>query len=67
MTITLPLKPQEEAILIAMAEAKGQTVDDLIRDVLDPILAERQPDADHRCERNEHHASASGRHGDDGY
>ena len=46
MTITLPLKPQEEAILVAMAEAKGQTVDDLIRDVLDPILAERQPDAD---------------------
>jgi hypothetical protein len=46
MTITLPLQPQEEASLIAMAEAKGLTVDDLIREALDHILAERRPDAE---------------------
>jgi hypothetical protein len=46
MTITLPLQPQEEASLIAMAEAKGLTVDALIREVLDRILAEHQPDPD---------------------
>ncbi|MGD1074413.1 MAG: hypothetical protein ABSB15_30270 [Bryobacteraceae bacterium] len=45
MTITLPLQPQEEASLIAMAEAKGLTVDALIREALDRILAERQPAA----------------------
>jgi hypothetical protein len=46
MTITLPLQPQEEAAPIAMAEAKGLTVDDLIREALDRTLAERQPDAE---------------------
>jgi hypothetical protein len=46
MTITLPLQPQEEANLIAMAEAKGLTVNDLIREALERILTERQPDAE---------------------
>ena len=39
MTITLPLQPQEEASLIAMAQAKGLTMDALVREALDSILA----------------------------
>ena len=42
MTITLPLRPQEEASLIAIARARGVTVDALIREALDPILAKPQ-------------------------
>ena len=37
MTITLPLQPQEEAKLIAMAQAKGLSTDALVREALDKI------------------------------
>ena len=40
MTITLPLKPQEEARLIALAHAKGLSAEALVREALDKILAE---------------------------
>jgi hypothetical protein len=39
MTITLPLQPQEEARLIAIAEAKGISPDALVREALDGILS----------------------------
>jgi hypothetical protein len=40
MTITLPLQPQEEAKLIAAAQAKGLSTEALVREALDRILAE---------------------------
>jgi hypothetical protein len=40
MTITLPLQPQEEARLIAAAQAKGVSTDDLLREALNRILAD---------------------------
>jgi len=40
MTIILPLRPQEEARLIAAAQAKGLSTDALVREALDKILAE---------------------------
>jgi hypothetical protein len=40
MTITLPLQPQEEARLIAAAQARGLSADALVREALDGILAE---------------------------
>jgi hypothetical protein len=40
MTITLPLQPQEEERLIALARAKGLSTDALVREALDKILAE---------------------------
>ena len=40
MTITLPLQPQEEAKLIAVAQAKGVSTDVLVRQALDKILAD---------------------------
>ena len=40
MTITLPLQPQEEAKLIAVAQAKGVSADALLREALDRILAD---------------------------
>jgi len=40
MTITLPLQPQEEAKLIAMAQAKGLSTDALVREALDRILSD---------------------------
>ena len=40
MTITLPLEPQKQAKLIALAQAKGLSADDLVREVIDKILAE---------------------------
>jgi hypothetical protein len=45
MTITLPLEPQEEARLIAAAQAQGVSTGVLIREALDEILAEtpKQP------------------------
>ena len=39
MTITLPLEPQEEARLIAIARAKGVSTGALVREALDKILA----------------------------
>ena len=40
MTITLPLEPQQQAKLIALAQAKGVSADDLVREAIDKILAE---------------------------
>jgi len=40
MNIILPLQPQEEAKLIAMAQAKGLSTDALVREALDKILAD---------------------------
>jgi hypothetical protein len=40
MMITLPLKPQEEARLIAVAQAKGVSTDDLVREALNKVLAD---------------------------
>jgi hypothetical protein len=40
MTITLPLQPQEEAKLIALAQAKGLSTDALVREALERILAD---------------------------
>jgi hypothetical protein len=39
MTITLPLEPQEEAKLKALAHAKGLSAEALVREALDRILA----------------------------
>jgi hypothetical protein len=39
MTITLPLRPQDEAKLIALAKAKGMSADALVREALDILLA----------------------------
>lgn len=40
MTITLPLEPKTEAKLIALAQAKGVSADDLVREAIDRFLAE---------------------------
>ena len=40
MTITLPLEPEKQAKLIALAHAKGQSADELVREVIDKIIAE---------------------------
>ena len=40
MTITLPLEPQKEAKLIAVAESKGMTADELVSQAIDKIIAE---------------------------
>jgi len=40
MTITLPLQPQEEARVIAIAQAKGLSTDALVREALDKILSD---------------------------
>jgi hypothetical protein len=40
MTITLPLEPQKEAKLIALAEAKGMTADELVSQAIDKLIAE---------------------------
>ena len=40
MTIHLPLQPQEEARLIALARAKGLSADALVREALDKLLTE---------------------------
>ena len=48
MTITLPLQPQEEAKLIALAQAKGLSTDALVREALAGL--ERKPRVtQHRC------------------
>jgi hypothetical protein len=39
MTITLPLQPEEEARLEAVARAKGLSTGALVREALDDILA----------------------------
>jgi hypothetical protein len=40
VTISLPLQPQEEARLAAVAKAKGLSTDALVRQALDRILSE---------------------------
>ncbi len=40
MTITLPLEPQKEAKLIAVAESRGLTADELVSQAIDRIIAE---------------------------
>jgi hypothetical protein len=40
MNITLPLEPQEEARLLAAAQAKGLSPDAFVREALDKVLAE---------------------------
>jgi hypothetical protein len=40
MTITLPLQPQEEAKLIALARARGLSPDAFLRQAIDRVLAE---------------------------
>ena len=40
MAITLPLQPQEEARLAAVAQAKGLSTDALVREALEKILAD---------------------------
>lgn len=40
MTITLPLEPQKEAKLIAVAESKGLTADELVSQAIDKIITE---------------------------
>lgn len=38
--ITLPLQPQEEALLVAAARARGVSTDDFLREALSKILAD---------------------------
>ena len=45
MNITLPLQPQEEARLLAVARARGLSADDLVREALARILEETPGDA----------------------
>lgn len=45
MTITLPLGPQEEAVLLAVARAKGISANDLVREALNRLLAEATSDS----------------------
>jgi hypothetical protein len=40
MTITLPLEPQTEAKLIALAQEKGVTADEWVRTAVQKIIAE---------------------------
>jgi hypothetical protein len=40
MTITLPLEPQEEARLLAVAKAKGVSANALVREAVNRIIAE---------------------------
>jgi hypothetical protein len=40
MHITLPLQPQEEARLIAVARSKGISTETLVREAVDRILAD---------------------------
>jgi hypothetical protein len=40
MTITLPLEPQKEAKLNALAQEKGVTADELVREAINKIIAE---------------------------
>jgi len=40
VTITLPLEPQTEAKLIALAQEKGISADELVREAIHKIIAE---------------------------
>jgi hypothetical protein len=52
MTIILPLEPQDEAKLIAVAHAKGVSTDALVRLALDRILADAPRDSRFRIVRD---------------
>ncbi len=47
MTITLPLEPHKEAKLIAVAESKGLTANELVSQAIDKIIAEEPQAAFH--------------------
>jgi hypothetical protein len=49
MTITVPLEPHTEAKLIALAQEKGVTADELVSSAIDAVLAE-VPDSTARRE-----------------
>jgi hypothetical protein len=40
MSINLPLEPHKEALLVALAQSKGLSADDLVREAIDKILAD---------------------------
>jgi hypothetical protein len=50
MTITLPLQPQEEARLIAAAQARGLSADALVREALAGILTQSPAETAHAKE-----------------
>jgi hypothetical protein len=53
MTITLPLEPQEEARLLAVAKAKGLPPDVIICEALDRILTEESATAPEEEQRRD--------------
>jgi hypothetical protein len=48
MTITLPLEPQKEAKLIAVAESKGMTANELLSQAIDKIIADAPEATTHK-------------------
>jgi hypothetical protein len=40
MSINLPLEPHKEALLAALAQSKGLSLHDLVREAIDKILAD---------------------------
>ncbi len=40
MSINLPLEPRKEALLMALAQSKGLSADQLVREAIDRILAD---------------------------
>jgi hypothetical protein len=48
MTITLPLEPQKKAKLIAVAESKGLTADELVSQAIEKIIAEAPEATTHK-------------------
>jgi hypothetical protein len=40
MSINLPLEPHKEALLVALAQSKGLSANDLVRQAIDKILAD---------------------------
>lgn len=40
MSINLPLEPHKEAQLVALAQSRGLSADDLVREAIDKILAD---------------------------
>lgn len=53
MTVTLPLQPQEEARLLAVAKAKGLPPDVIVREALDRVLTEHSGPAPGQAEEQE--------------
>jgi hypothetical protein len=48
MTLTLSLEPQKEAKLIAVAESKGLTADELVSEAIDKILSDATEATSHK-------------------